>query len=198
MSPFAPRKQRCFRGAKGDKETVISRTILRSLRLQRRTTEKRHSYSAFHLGAGVARNRISSAASMASPPCLVRADGAARLRRSAAPSADICRFAEIISPKPNSQRLLNRVFTRLSLPLSTARPAGRRAACRCCCAREIRPSQTACSLNEVSTLATCTHQREWKQTECVGGDYRKSLARANSHERRYSLFPKSHIFLVFR
>ena len=28
MSPFAPRKQRCFRGAKGDKETVISRTIL--------------------------------------------------------------------------------------------------------------------------------------------------------------------------
>ena len=28
VSPFAPRKQRCFRGAKGDKETVISRTIL--------------------------------------------------------------------------------------------------------------------------------------------------------------------------
>ncbi len=39
---------------------------------------------------------------MASPPCLARADGAARLRRSAAPSADICRPAEIFSVKPNS------------------------------------------------------------------------------------------------
>ena len=39
---------------------------------------------------------------MASPPCLVRADGAARLRRSAAPSADICLSAEIFSVKPNS------------------------------------------------------------------------------------------------
>ena len=62
------------------------------------------------LGAGFARNRISSAASMASPPCLVRADGAARLRRSAAPSADNCRFAEIFSVKQNSQRLLNKAL----------------------------------------------------------------------------------------
>ncbi len=59
-------------------------------------------------GAGVARNRIFFAASMTSPLCLVRADGAARLRRSAAPSADICRFAEIESVKPNSQGLRNR------------------------------------------------------------------------------------------
>ena len=36
MSPFAPRKQRCFRGAKGDKETVISRTILKLLRSRSR------------------------------------------------------------------------------------------------------------------------------------------------------------------
>ena len=32
MSPFAPRKQHCFRGAKGDNETVISRTIPRDTR----------------------------------------------------------------------------------------------------------------------------------------------------------------------
>ncbi len=53
------------------------------------------------LGAGFARNRISCAASMASPPYLVRADGAARLRRSAAPSADIWRFGEIEIDLPN-------------------------------------------------------------------------------------------------
>ena len=47
------------------------------------------------LGAGFARNRTCFAASMTSPLYLVRADGAARLRRSAAPSADIWRFAEI-------------------------------------------------------------------------------------------------------
>ena len=43
-------------------------------------------------GADFARNRIYDAALAALPPCVVRADGAARLRRSAAPSADICRF----------------------------------------------------------------------------------------------------------
>ena len=60
-----------------------------------------------YLDAGLARNRTSFAASMSTPPsCLVRADGAARLRRSAAPSADICRVAEIFSLKPYSQRLL--------------------------------------------------------------------------------------------
>ena len=69
------------------------------------------------LAAGFARNRISSAASMASPPCLVRADGAARLRRSASPSADTCRFAEIFSLKQNSQRLLNRLASRRELIL---------------------------------------------------------------------------------
>ena len=54
-----------------------------------------------YLDAGMARNRTSFAASMSTPPsCLVRADGAARLRRSAAPSADICRVAEIFSLKP--------------------------------------------------------------------------------------------------
>ena len=42
------------------------------------------------------------AASPASPPCLVRADEAARLRRPAAPSADICLFAETFSVKQNS------------------------------------------------------------------------------------------------
>ena len=52
------------------------------------------SCTTWNLGASFARNRISSAASMSPPPCLVRADGAARLRRSAAPSADICRFAK--------------------------------------------------------------------------------------------------------
>ena len=46
------------------------------------------------LGAGFARNRIFYAAPMDSAACLVRADGAARLRRSAVPSADICRFAK--------------------------------------------------------------------------------------------------------
>ena len=60
------------------------------------------------LGAGLARNRISDAASLASPPCLVRADEAALLRRSAAPSADICRFPEFFSVKPNSQCLQSR------------------------------------------------------------------------------------------
>ena len=52
-----------------------------------------------------------TAATMASSPCRVRADGAARLRRSAAPSADICRFAEIVSVKPNFLRLLSRRST---------------------------------------------------------------------------------------
>ena len=47
---------------------------------------------------------------MASSLCLVRADGAARLRRSAAQSADICHFAEIFSVKPNSLRLQSRDF----------------------------------------------------------------------------------------
>ncbi len=60
------------------------------------------------LGAGVARNRVFSAASMAALPSLVRADGAARLRRSAAPSADICRFTEIVSVKQNSRRWLSK------------------------------------------------------------------------------------------
>ena len=64
------------------------------------------------LGADFSRNRISYAALMALPPCLVRADGAARLRRSAAPSADVRRFAEIFSVKPNSQCLLSKGTTR--------------------------------------------------------------------------------------
>ncbi len=41
-------------------------------------------------------------------PCLARADGAARLRRSAAPSADICRYAVICSGNPNSLRFVRR------------------------------------------------------------------------------------------
>ncbi len=79
----------CQDSAKSDSQAGISR--LRTVQL----------------GAGFARKRISSAASM-SPPCLVRADGAAPLRRSAAPSADICRFAEFFSVKPHSLRLLSR------------------------------------------------------------------------------------------
>ena len=62
-------------------------------------TKLRRTKNSVILGAGFARNRISFAASMASLPCLARAYGAARLRRSAAPSAEICRFAEIFSGK---------------------------------------------------------------------------------------------------
>ena len=65
-------------------------------------------HTPLQLGAVFARFRISSAESLASPPCLVRADGAARLRRSAAPSADICRFVEIYSVKPSSLRSVSR------------------------------------------------------------------------------------------
>ena len=42
----------------------------------------------------------------------LRADGAARLRRSAAPSADICRCASNFSRKQNSKRLRNRANPR--------------------------------------------------------------------------------------
>ena len=66
---------------------------------------------------------------MASPSCLVRADGAARLRRSAAPSADICRSAEIFSVKSISQRLLSSVQSagvlRKLLPSLKGRAASR-------------------------------------------------------------------------
>ena len=55
---------------------------------------------------------------MASPPCLVRADRAARLRRSDAPSADNCRSVEIFSVKPNAVRLLSKAVQRLCVSAS--------------------------------------------------------------------------------
>ena len=69
------------------------------------------------------RRRTIYAASPASLPCLVRADGATRLRRSAAPSANICRAAEIVSVKPNSQCLSHSAITfvkQSGLPKSAA------------------------------------------------------------------------------